>query len=264
MSEALLRELTVHAPLETVAFQDQKQIHILLVEDEISVRDPLARFLARNACRVAQAGDAAAARRLLLHSAFDLVVLDIMMPGESGLSLCRHIRADGDLPVLLLTARSDSADRILGLEMGADDYVVKPFDPGELLARTRAIVRRARTIPRNLRLPEGKVFAFGSWTLRTAERELVGEDGVTVPLSAGEFRVLFQLMVRPKVVLTRDQLLDLTRGRDAVPFDRSIDNQISRLRKKIEPDIRNPIYIKTIWGGGYCFGAEVRRISPES
>ncbi len=243
-----------------VGAQRDLPLHLLVVEDDRSVREPLAQYLIGNQCRVAQASNANEARRLLNKHEFDLVILDVMMPGEDGFSLCRHIRAGIDVPVVFLTAKAEETDRIVGLEIGADDYVVKPFNPRELLARIKAIVRRARSMPRPRGVPDAKIVMFGGWTLKTAERSLVGEDGVVVPLSSGEFRLLLCLVTQPRIVLSRDQLLELTQGRDASIFDRSVDNQISRLRKKIEPDIRTPHYIKTVWGGGYVFAADVRQL----
>lgn len=233
---------------------------LLIVEDEASIREPLARYFESNKFRVKAAADAAEARALLAAHAFDLVIADIMMPGEDGLSLCRHIRATSNLPVILLTAKAEELDRILGLEVGADDYVVKPFSPRELLARIKAVLRRSNSLPPKQATPETARFGFGDWVLKTGERELVGPDGLAVPLSTGEYALLLALVERPKLVLTRDQLLDLTQGREASVFDRSIDNQISRLRRKIEPDPKTPKYIKTVWGGGYTFSAEVRRL----
>ena len=234
--------------------------HLLLVDDERSIREPLAQYLTKQGFRVTQTGDAEAARTRLTAYAIDLVILDIMMPGEDGLSLCRHIRSTGNLPVILLTAKSEELDRILGLEVGADDYVVKPFSPRELLARVKAVLRRANSLPPRQAPPETVRYAFGDWVLKTGERELVGADGLNVPLSTGEYALLLALVERPKLVLTRDQLLDLTQGREAGVFDRSIDNQISRLRRKIEGDPKAPKYIKPVWGGGYTFAAEVRRL----
>lgn len=233
---------------------------ILIVEDEASIREPLVKYFENNQFRVKAASNAAEARALLNVHAFDLVISDIMMPGEDGLSLCRHIRSTSNLPVILLTARTEELDRILGLEVGADDYVVKPFSPRELLARVKAVVRRTNTLPPKQISPETPAYAFGDWVLKTGERELVGPDGLTVPLSSGEYALLLVLVERPKLVLTRDQLLDLTQGREAGVFDRSIDNQISRLRRKIEEDPKTPRYIKTVWGGGYSFAVEVRKL----
>lgn len=233
---------------------------LLIVEDEPSIREPLTSYFEANKFRVRAAADAVEARRLLTAHAFDLVIADIMMPGEDGLSLCRHIRGTSNLPVILLTAKAEELDRILGLEVGADDYVVKPFSPRELLARVKAVLRRANSLPPRQSAPETTRYAFGDWILKTGERELAGADGVSVPLSSGEYTLLLTLVERPRLVLTRDQLLDLTQGREAGVFDRSIDNQISRLRRKIEPDPKSPKYIKTVWGGGYSFSSEVRKL----
>lgn len=234
--------------------------NLLIVEDEASIREPLASYFETNKFRVRAVADAAEARRLLAAHAFDLVICDIMMPGEDGLSLCRHIRSTTNLPVILLTARAEELDRILGLEVGADDYVVKPFSPRELLARVKAVIRRANALPPRQATPESLRYSFGDWILRTGERELQDVNGVTVPLSSGEYALLLALVERPRLVLTRDQLLDITQGREANVFDRSIDNQISRLRRKIEPDSKTPRYIKTVWGGGYTFAADVRKL----
>jgi two-component system OmpR family response regulator len=189
----------------------------------------------------------------------DLVVLDIMMPGEDGLSLTRHLRENTGVPVILLTAMGEETDRIVGLEVGADDYLAKPFNPRELLARIKAVLRRSHALPRQRAEGTGRL-RFDGWVLDLTRRELIDEAGVALPLSSGEFRLLAVLLERPGIVLTRDQLLDLTRGRSAQPFDRSIDNQVSRLRKKIERDPRNPELIKTAWGDGYSFAGEVTRL----
>lgn len=233
--------------------------HILIVDDQRDIRDLLARYLIRHGFRATAAESAAAARKLLRGAQIDLIVLDIMMPGEDGLSLTRSIRENHGIPVILLTAMGDETDRIVGLEIGADDYVPKPFNPRELLARIKAVLRRARTLPRSQAAGRGK-FCFDRWQLDLARRELLDERGVSVALSSGEFRLLVALLERPGMVLTRDQLLDLTRGRSAQPFDRSVDNQVSRLRRKIERDPKNPSLIKTAWGGGYCFAGEVSRL----
>jgi len=234
--------------------------HLLLVDDERSIREPLAQYLVKQGFRVTQAGDAEAARARLNAYSIDLVILDIMMPGEDGLSLCRHIRETSETPVILLTARSEETDRIVGLEMGADDYVVKPFSPRELAARVKVVLRRLIAGGTRQHAPETGSFAFAGWVLKTGERTLVDREGVSVPLSTGEFNLLHTLVTRPRQVLTRDQLLDLTQGREAAAFDRAIDNQVSRLRKKIEPDHKNPTIIKTVWGGGYTLSAEVTRL----
>ena len=234
--------------------------HLLLVDDERSIREPLAQYLTKQGLRVTQAGDAESARMRLAAYAIDLVILDIMMPGEDGLSLCRHIRETGDTPVILLTARSEETDRIVGLEMGADDYVVKPFSPRELAARIKAILRRAAAGGVRQHAPEAGSYGFAGWVLKSGERVLVDREGVSVPLSTGEYNLLLALVTRPRQVLTRDQLLDLTQGREAAAFDRAIDNQVSRLRRKIEADAKAPDIIKTVWGGGYTLAAEVTRL----
>ncbi len=231
--------------------------HILIVDDDREIRDALGKYLQRNGYRLSAAAHAAEARRILGRQAIDLVVLDIMMPGEDGLSLCRQLRARGQLPIILLTAMTEDTDRIVGLEMGADDYVTKPFNPRELLARIKAVLRRAHSLPPERLDGSGKRYRFGRWTFDPLRRELLRGDGLTVPLSTAEHQLLLAFVRHPGMLLTRDQLLDLARGREAQPFDRSIDNLVSRLRKKIESNPRRPEYIKTHWGGGYSFSAKV-------
>jgi two-component system OmpR family response regulator len=231
--------------------------HILIVDDHRDIRDLLGRFLVKHGFRATVAESAAAARKTLTAAEIDIVVLDIMMPGEDGLSLTRYLRESTDIPVILLTAMGEETDRIVGLEIGADDYVSKPFNPRELLARIKAVLRRSQYQSGTQSRPKGKL-SFDRWTLDLSRRELIDNKGVSVALSSGEFRLLAALVERPGMVLTRDQLLDLTRGRAAQPFDRSIDNQISRLRKKIERDPRTPELIKTAWGDGYSFSGEVK------
>jgi two-component system, OmpR family, response regulator len=236
--------------------KDESKPHVMIVEDARDIREPLARYLREHGYRTTTAADALNARRAMKASAIDLVVLDIMMPGEDGLSLCRSIRESSQIPVILLTARGEEVDRIIGLEMGADDYIAKPFSPRELIARIAAVLRRTQALPPRQKPPEAERVRFGEWTLDTGQRELIGADGMATALSSGEFRLLSALLERPKIALTRNQLLDLTKGRDAELFDRSIDNHVSRLRKKIEPDPKNPRYIKTVWGGGYMFAVD--------
>jgi two-component system OmpR family response regulator len=227
---------------------------ILVADDEPSILEPLAGYLRREGYGVVTAEDAAAARRAIERGGLCLAVLDVMMPGEDGLSLTRWIRANGTLPVILLTARGEPVDRILGLEMGADDYLAKPFEPRELLARIRTVLRRAAP-------PPGKagVFCFAGFTLHAAERRLVDAAGEEVPLTGGEFALLLALIEANGRVLSRDTLLDATQGRESHAFDRSVDNQISRLRKKIEKDPAQPSVIKTVRGGGYALAAQVVR-----
>ncbi|GJL51211.1 MAG: DNA-binding response regulator [Nitrospirales bacterium] len=232
--------------------------HILIVDDEPSIRNPLADYLKLKGFRIQTAESAAEARKILGMTSIDLLVLDIMMPGEDGLSLCRHLRDTKDIPIILLTAMADESDRIVGLEMGADDYVVKPFNPRELLARIKAVLRRVNSLPRKDREPLASMMKFDRWTLHVHQRELMGVDRVAIPLSTSEFVLLMVFLTHPRMVLTRDQLLDLTRNRMTDVIDRSIDIQVSRLRKKIEIDPKSPTLIKTVWGDGYTFTGEVR------
>ncbi len=232
---------------------------ILLVDDEVSLREPLADYLARQGFGVTQAASAAEARAHLAGGACDLVLLDIMMPGEDGLSLCRHLAETRRVPVIFITARGEATDRIVGLEIGGDDYVVKPFDPRELVARIRSVLRRAGRAPADA--GEAVVYDFEGWRLDPLKRRLVDPDGVLVSISSAEFRLLMAFLDHPRQVLDRDRLLDMVQGREAHLFDRAVDNQISRLRRKIEPDSRNPQLIQTVWGGGYMLAAEVRKIA---
>ncbi|WP_310620807.1 response regulator [Flexibacterium corallicola] len=231
--------------------------HILVVDDHRDIREPLARYLQKNNFRTSLAESAAEARKTINNSSIDLVVLDIMMPGEDGLSLCRSLVEAQQVPVILLTAMVEETDRIIGLEIGADDYVTKPFNPRELLARIRAVLRRVAQLPKERDPEQRKKLAFEEWVLDLSSRELTKGDDVVIPLSTGEFQLLVAFLKRPNVVLSRDQLLDLTSGRSPAVFDRSIDNQVSRLRRKIEADPKVPILIKTVWGGGYTFTAKV-------
>ncbi|HXS50763.1 MAG TPA: response regulator [Sphingomicrobium sp.] len=232
--------------------------HVLIVDDERDILDPLASYLAKNGFRASKARDAAAAREILAAHSIDIALVDIMMPGEDGLALTGFIRATSKVPVILLTAKAEETDRIVGLELGADDYVTKPFSPRELVARIKAVLRR--TSDDRVKAPDAEAYAFGDWVLRTGERELVDKAGRQVPLSTGEYNLLLALVTHPRRVLTRDQLLDLTQHRDLGAFERSIDNHISRLRKKLESDPGEPKLIKTVWGGGYTLAAEVRRV----
>jgi two-component system, OmpR family, response regulator len=236
-----------------------ESIRLLLVDDEASIREPLAEYLGEQGFAVTAAADAAAARAALTNVAPHLVICDIMMPGEDGLSLTRYVRETLRLPVILLTAKAEETERIIGLEIGADDYVVKPFSPRELVARIRAVLRRARASPPDtVAGSAGEVYHFGDLRLIEAERAL-HHGGVVTELSAGEFQLLLALVRHPRQVMSRDRLLDLVRGRDADIFDRSIDNLISRLRRKLGDDPREPRWIRTVWGGGYSFAADVRR-----
>ena len=230
---------------------------LLLVDDEASLREPLADYLVRQGFVVRQASSAAAARSSLEIETPDLVLLDVMMPGEDGLSLCRHLVESREIPVIFLTAKGEATDRIVGLEIGADDYVVKPFEPRELVARIRSVLRRAGRAPAPA---EGDAhYLFEGWRLDPLKRKLTDPEGAVVPISTAEFRLLRALLDHPRAVLDRDQLLDMVQGREAHLFDRAVDNQVSRLRRKIEADSRNPHFIQTVRGGGYRFAADVDR-----
>jgi two-component system OmpR family response regulator len=237
----------------------QRTPHILIVDDDAEIRDLVARFLKNHKIRVDTAADGRAMRTLMEGARFDLVVLDLMLPGEDGLSLCRRLRVETTVPVIMLTALGEETDRIIGLEMGADDYLAKPFNPRELLARIRAVLRRTGSAARPIDGAHGQMLVFDGWKLDLAKRELRAPDGALVALTAGEFDLLAAFAERPKRVLDRDQLLDLTKGRAAAAFDRSIDVQLSRLRRKIEADPQDPSLIKTVRGGGYIFTSGVVR-----
>ena len=231
--------------------------HLLIVDDDVEIRDLLARFLRKHGYWVDTAADGRAMMRQLEAGRFDLLVLDLMLPGEDGLSLCRRLRANSSLPIIMLTALGEETDRIVGLEMGADDYLAKPFNPRELLARVKAVLRRADGTPVAHHGGGGRVLVFEGWRLDPARRELRTADDVLTPLTAGEFDLLLALAEHPRRVLSRDQLLDLTKGRSALPFDRSIDVQVSRLRRRIEAAPKAPAIIKTVRGGGYIFACDV-------
>jgi len=231
--------------------------HILFVEDDPEIRGLVADFLERNGYRLSVAKDGRDMDRLLAVSRIDLLILDIMLPKEDGLSLCRRVRASSNVPIIMLTARGSEVDRVVGLEIGADDYLTKPFGTHELLARIRALLRRAQSIDRTPQARPRSVLQFAGWKLDVGTRRLSAADGAHVPLTGGEFELLAAFCERPNRVLTRDQLLDLTRGRSPALFDRSIDIQVSRLRRKIEADPKDPLLIQTVRSGGYIFTAEV-------
>jgi two-component system OmpR family response regulator len=231
--------------------------HILFVEDDAEIRALVADFLGQNGYRVSVARDGREMDRVLAVGRIDLIILDIMLPREDGLSLCRRIRATSSLPIIMLTARGSETERVVGLEMGADDYLTKPFSTHELLARIRAVLRRAQAVARTPHEQRHSAFRFAGWRLDVGTRRLYSADGTRVSLTGGEFELLLAFCEHPKRVLTRDQLLDLTRGRALAPFDRSIDIQVSRLRRKIEEDPKDPALIQTVRAGGYLFTPEV-------
>lgn len=235
------------------------QTHILLVDDEVSLREPLAEYLNKQGFRVQQASDASQARSVMNAFNFDIILLDIMIPGEDGLSFCRHVREKTETPVIFISAKGEELERIVGLELGADDYVTKPFSPRELVARIKVVLRRTNS-GNGINPGSGSIYQFSGWTLKTDQRNLIDAEGVVVPLSSGEYQMLLALLSRAGQVLNRDQLLDITQGREAHAFDRAVDNQISRLRRKIEADPKNPEIIKTVWGGGYVLAGDVKTL----
>jgi two-component system OmpR family response regulator len=231
--------------------------HILFVEDDADIRTLVADFLAQNGYRMSVAREGRELDRVLEISRIDLVILDIMLPKEDGLSMCRRIRTTSDVPIIMLTARGSEIDRVVGLEMGADDYLTKPFSTHELLARIRALLRRANLMARAPPEHRPGSLSFSGWRLDLGSRRLQSADGAAVPLTGGEFELLVAFCEHPQRILTREQLLDLTRGRAAALFDRSIDIQVSRLRRKIEENPKDPVLIQTVRAGGYIFAAEV-------
>ncbi|MBP0597916.1 response regulator [Herbaspirillum sp. LeCh32-8] len=231
--------------------------HILIVDDDRDIRTLLAEYLDGNGLRTLTATNGTEMRKTLEESRVDLIVLDLTLPGEDGLTLCRNLRATSNVPVIMLTARGEPLDRILGLEMGADDYLAKPFEPRELFARIRSVLRRTQALPPNMAQPDVAAMRFANWTLDLTARHLVNQDGVVVALSGAEFRLLKVFLDHPNRVLNRDQLLELTQGRESDPFDRSVDIQISRLRQKLGDDARTPTIIKTVRNEGYVLATSV-------
>lgn len=230
--------------------------HILIVEDDAEIARVTSRFLSDAGYRVAHAPDARALDRRLRDARPDLIVLDLMLPGEDGLAICRRLRTTSSVPIIMLTALGEEMDRVVGLELGADDYMAKPFSPRELLARIRAVLRRPSN-PHDGAAVAARAYRFGGWRVDPGSRQVHSPDGVRVMLTGAEFDLLVAFCERPRRVLTRDQLLDLTQGRSAGPFDRSIDTLVSRIRQKIEPDPKDPTFIVTVRLGGYMFTPEV-------
>ncbi len=231
--------------------------HVLIVDDDREIRSLLAQYLEKHELRTTAVADGREMRRVLERAHVDLLVLDLMLPGEDGLSLCRELRSRSQLPIIMLTARGEDVDRIVGLELGADDYVAKPFNPRELLGRIKAVLRRSAHAPRDPSPGSVRGFSFGGWRLDTVTRTLTSSDGRELALSGAEYRLLAVLLGARNRVLTRAQLTELLRGRDADPFDRSIDVRVSRLRQILGDDARAPQIIKTVYGEGYVIGVTV-------
>ncbi|WP_262423134.1 response regulator [Brevundimonas denitrificans] len=241
----------------TIDDQSQERTFVALVEDDPEIGELISDLLTREGYETALCRNGAELDRVAARRRIDLVVLDLMLPGEDGLSICRRLHAAPvRVPVVMVTARGDDLDRILGLEIGADDYLPKPFNPRELVARVRAVLRRTREAHRPAPAP-GRWYRFAGWRLDSGSRLLEGPDGMAVDLTGGEFDLLVALLDHPQRVLTRDQLLDWTRGRDAAPYDRTIDVQLSRLRRKLGDDPKAPTMIRTVRGGGYLFAPRV-------
>ena len=239
--------------------------HILIVDDDREIRELVSGYLKKNGLRATAVPDGRQMRAFLDTDSVDLIILDVMMPGDDGLVLCRQLRAGKHkaTPILMLTARNDETDRIIGLELGADDYLVKPFAARELLARINAVLRRTRMLPPNLQVTEtGRLLKFGAWRLDTVARHLLDEDGTVIALSGAEYRLLCVFVDHPQRVLNRDQLLNLTQGREAEIFDRSIDLLVSRLRQRLGDDAREPAYIKTVRSEGYVLSMPVEISEP--
>jgi len=227
---------------------------ILVVDDDARLRELLNRYLGEQGYAVRVVADAVEMNRLLSRERYDLMILDLMLPGEDGLSICRRLRGGGEtLPIIMLTAKGDDVDRIVGLELGADDYLPKPFNPRELVARIQAVLRRRPPLPPpGAPAAAGQAVEFGEFRLNLGSRTLT-RNGSEVPLTTGEFALLRVLVEHPRTPMSRDKLMELARGREFGAFDRSIDVQVSRLRKLIEPDPAKPAFIQTVWGFGYVF-----------
>lgn len=237
-----------------------KKIHILIVEDDSDIAGMLVELVRSNGFEASSAASGVEMDRLLGHHEFDLIVLDAMLPGEDGFSICRRLRASRSIPILMLTALREDIDRILGLELGADDYVTKPFNPRELMARVRSILRRASSSAQE---QDGglSIMTFSGWRIEPKSRQLYDPDGAQVSMTTAEFDLLLAFCSNPNKVLTREQLLSMTHAGSAGPVERSIDAHISRVRQKIEPNLKDPTFIKTVRLGGYLFASKVERLT---
>ncbi len=243
-----------------ISLQPSADAHVLIVDDDAQLRQLVSKMLRAQGYRATAVAGGREMLEMLRSTPVELIILDVMLPGASGLELCRYVRQTSSVPILMLTAKSEETDRVLGLEMGADDYLTKPFGSRELLARVRALLRRINNAPNLVRSPTGTKYAFEGWIVDTLRRELINPDGVIIDVSTGEYDLLLVFVEAPQRVLTREQLLDLARNRTTVPgFDRSIDTQISRLRRKMGGDDVDRI-IKTIRGAGYMFMPTITRL----
>lgn len=238
----------------------QDNAHILIVDDDDDIRSLLATVLEKYGYRTSTAANSEEMATALNNETIKLIVLDIMMPGTDGISICKSLRQHSTIPIIMLSAMGEDTDRIVGLEVGADDYLSKPFNPRELVARIKSVLRRHQSMTTATKAPQANALRFNGWTLLLDTRSLLSPQKLELPLSTSEFGMLRLLLEHPQKILSRDYLLDHTKNRLAAPFDRSVDMQISRLRQKIEQDAKNPTLIKTIRGGGYMLTATVEKI----
>ncbi|MEI6353222.1 MAG: response regulator transcription factor [Methylococcus sp.] len=233
--------------------------HILVVDDDQDLRFLVGDYLESNGCVVTLAADGEQMQQAIMNNDIHLIILDVMLPEVDGLTLCKNIRVNSDIPILILTAKSEPIERILGLELGADDYLTKPFEPRELLARIKSIIRRADMTAKVIKSDIGWGYVFSGWTLDARSHDLTSPRGIGVSLSASEYRLLTQLLDHPNQILSRDQLMESVVGREQEPFDRSIDTKVCRLRQKLDDDARSPEMIKTLRNEGYIFVGNVER-----
>jgi two-component system OmpR family response regulator len=233
------------------------QDKILVVDDDVEIRGLLSEYLTKSGFRVRAVKDGREMWDALEQAPTDLIVLDLMLPGTDGLELCRTLRASSDTPIIMLTAKGEETDRIVGLEIGADDYLAKPFNPRELLARIKVVLRRVRSLPQNLKPEDVSKIRFAEWLLDVNARHLISPLGVVTSLSGAEYRLLRIFLNHPNRVLSRDQLMEFMQGRDSEPFDRGIDVQVSRLRRRLGEDAKEPILIKTVRSEGYVLATNV-------
>jgi len=234
-----------------------ERAHILVVDDDREIRTLVSDYLQKNGYRVTSVGDGQAMNHVLEHKHVDLIVLDLMLPGEDGLTLCRNLRRRSQVPVIILSALGEEVDRVVGLEVGADDYLPKPFGSRELLGRIKAILRRVSPLSRDSNALDARAYEFAEWRLNLTERTLTHQDGTSVALRGSEFRLLSVLLAHAPHLLSRSQLTTLLHGRDLDPFDRSLDVRVSRLRQTLRDDGRSPRILKTVYGEGYIIGVKV-------
>ena len=239
--------------------QVSQSLNIILVEDDIEIGELISKYLSKYEVNVTVLRDGLTLDKLIETQTYDLIILDVNLPGEDGLSICRRIRSKHAIPIIFLTARSEDIDKILGLEMGADDYLVKPFNPRELLARIRAVLRRLEPNHSEFNLNNQQILTFSDWTVNLLTREVTSPEGIKISMTGGEFDLLYAFCESPNRIISRDQLITMTHGNLTGPYERSIDVLISRLRQKIEKDPKNPVFIKTVRAEGYIFSTQVSR-----